>query len=96
MSRCAIEMLSADLIMSVLDVLPVLDLWLLKLAGSRYITEVVREYLSRMSRRMYCETISREDAERRGLKKGLRRTALEITIERNQDGLVKYYLKKYQ
>ncbi|WEW54686.1 hypothetical protein PRK78_000108 [Emydomyces testavorans] len=96
MAERPIETLPPELIMSVLDLVPVLDYYHLKLAGSRYISAVVRNYTSRMSRGQYCQAISKDDAERNSFPKGFTRSAMEITIERNQEALVRHFLKKYQ
>ncbi|KAK2764578.1 hypothetical protein FQN54_009273 [Arachnomyces sp. PD_36] len=91
----ALEKLSPDLLMSVLDFVPVLDFYNLKLTGNRYVTEVVREFTSRRCRGEFCRAISEEDARRNRLKPGLTRPALEITIERGQSALVRHFLRKY-
>lgn len=50
MLRCSLETLSTDILVSVLDFVPVQDPLFLKLVGNQYITETVGEYLSRMLR----------------------------------------------
>lgn len=91
----ALVSLPPELVIAVLYFLPVLHRYNLKLAGSRYITEVVRQKAVRPPRTEYCEVISQEDAQRQNLPKGKARPALHITIERNQESLVRYFIEKY-
>ena len=91
-----LETLPRELVLSVLDFVPVLDYLNLKLAGSRYITDVVRSATPHLPRGEYCVAISTEDARRKGMRKGFLRPALEITIERNQEALVRHFMQKYQ
>lgn len=80
-----------------LDFLPLLDYYNLKLAGSRYIRSVVRLATCRLSRGEYCQQISKEYGERHGsLSRGYTRPAMLIMIQRDQEALVRHYLRRYQ
>lgn len=89
------ESLPTCLVLCVLDFLPVLDYYNLKLAGSRYITEVVRAAASRIPRRKYTQAIQDEYTKRRGAPPNDRRPELQIMIERGQSTLVLFYKQKY-
>lgn len=97
MSGCPLESLSPDTILCVLDYVPVLDYYNLKLAGSRYINSVVRRASSSLSRGEYCQQISKEYADRHCWEPvGSVPSAMQIMIERDQEALVRFYLKKYE
>lgn len=92
----SLESLPACVILCILDFLPELDYYNLKLAGSRYITDVIREATTRVPRGKHLQAIQNVDATRRKLKPNSRRSALEIMIERGQSALVLHYKRRYQ
>jgi hypothetical protein len=96
MAPPTLNTISPELLTLIVDYLPLLYHYNLKLAGSRYIAGVVRSSAtSRISRREYCQKICLEDAPHRRLPAGCMRKAIEITIERGQECLVRRYLKRY-
>ena len=90
-----INSLPPELVLKVLHYLTTLDRYALKLAGSRYIASIINQYTSRLPFTKWCETISMEDAWSRSLPFE-RRPALCITLERDLELLVRYYLQKYR
>lgn len=94
MPGCPFESLSPDEILCVLDFVPVLDYYNLKLAGSRYISSVVRRATCRLSLGEYCQKISKQHGDRNSLRRA--RPAMHIMIERDQEALVRHYLRRYQ
>lgn len=97
MSRKTLQKLPPDIVLVVLEFLPVLDFYNLKLAGNRYITEVVWDFTSRLPRAKYLRKLCEEDAwrNRDSLPGGYRRPALQIMIERRQEVHLRRMLKKY-
>ena len=93
MASLGLESLPPEIIHLILSHLPVLDFFSLKLAGSRYISHVIRA-CRRLSRGKYILAIEDEYAQRNS---GRHRSAMEITIARGQHMLmVDYIEKRYQ
>src|SRR5437773_10372757 len=93
MSSSGLEILPPEIIHLILSHVPMLDVFPLKLAGSRYINDIIRAS-RRLSYEKYIRAIEDEYAQRNG---GRRRSAMEITIAREQQMLVVSYIgKRYQ
>ncbi|KAL4878169.1 ankyrin repeat-containing domain protein [Aspergillus karnatakaensis] len=85
--------LPVELILQILDYLPILDYYNLKLAGCRTITDLATQRTRRLSRAEYLNTIIKDDHELTGA--GLQRSGLEILVQRGQPGLILTHINKY-
>ena len=91
-----INSLPPELVLRVLHFLPILDHHPLKCAGSRYIANVLNQHAPRLSLAEWCEAVSEEDAWSQSLPPDERRPAMCITIERERESLVRYYMEEYR
>lgn len=93
--RLTLSNLPPEIYLEILQHLPVLDFYHLKLAGCKRLTDAVRDVTGRLSKRKYMQELQAEDARRKKLRPGLTRSTMEIMIERGQTTLVHFYIRKY-
>ncbi|KAK2867790.1 hypothetical protein FQN49_003472 [Arthroderma sp. PD_2] len=95
-----IESLPLEIIDLILIYIPVVDYQNVKAAGSRYLANAVRSHTSRISYLQYIKLLRQQD--RHGLTlpdeitlpQGRYRSALEITIQRGNQSVVRRYIEK--
>ncbi|KAL2832229.1 ankyrin repeat-containing domain protein [Aspergillus pseudoustus] len=85
-----------EIILLIVKHIPVLDYYNVKLACSPRLSYAIRAAQSRLSKVEYFDHLTREDALRRGLSKGIRRKPMEILIERGSWALMLAYRDKYE
>ncbi|KAK2787321.1 hypothetical protein FQN53_005480 [Emmonsiellopsis sp. PD_33] len=86
--------LPPEIILIILTHLPPLDYLPLKLTGNAYLTAVVRDYTSRLPRAHYLRALCAEDALRGNLPRY--RPAMRIMLERGQEGLIRWYVRRWE
>ncbi|EFQ99174.1 ankyrin repeat domain-containing protein 52 [Nannizzia gypsea CBS 118893] len=95
MSPATVDSLPYEILSSVLSYIPVVEYNNIKLAGSRHLTCIIREWTSRIPRQKYIDLLQQQDEASCRLSSGKARTALEITIEQGNESIVRQYIHRY-